>query len=316
MSLPAKMAHSPAFHVLVGVCMPSVIWCTHKTTELQTCPFEGEPKADVQRDVRVVCVHVKPQILSLAVPHNEAMVTIPYTARTREEQFAKGLKHLLQRINEWFQAYLIEDDAIVVHAIRSSCFQATGIEVEDLLQKYVAKGLSEDREGEDLPFELFRQEAPPSTLASIAVRLPEGWFQPLFLPAHRVLEERWMHHHVSVLADDCEARYAHLLVSPHRVEHPKRRLLRIYAPLRKTIDQKGMHRLHNVLDSVGTTLIGREVAVERIHHRLPIVRQRVVKNAAELHQCWHIRPRLLEAKPDPKVVTIRLIAFLSSNAQN
>mmetsp|Transcript_26317 Transcript_26317/g.49652 ORF Transcript_26317/g.49652 Transcript_26317/m.49652 type:complete len:256 (+) Transcript_26317:51-818(+) len=142
-TLATEMAHARALDVLVGVGVFTVVGHPHEPTELQPCTIKVKTQTDVESDVRIVCVHIEAEVFTLTIPHDEAVMPIPNISCTWKKQLAKGLEKALQPVDERLHSDVIQDDAVVVHAVRPPRRKTAGIKIEDLFYKSLAEGIRE-----------------------------------------------------------------------------------------------------------------------------------------------------------------------------
>mmetsp|Transcript_62456 Transcript_62456/g.101140 ORF Transcript_62456/g.101140 Transcript_62456/m.101140 type:complete len:208 (-) Transcript_62456:1084-1707(-) len=188
-ALSPQMNHTVTLQVLEGVGVLAVVGSAHDAAELEASSFEVKPKADIEGHIRVICVHVKPQILALPIAHDEAVVPVPASAwSAAPEKLAQGLQQLLELVNHGLQSDLIQNDAVVVHAVWPPCWQAAAVEVEDLLDKHVEELICEDLEGEHFVWQLLDEDGSPRLRCLLGTGFPKGRIEPLFPPAWRALE--------------------------------------------------------------------------------------------------------------------------------
>mmetsp|Transcript_46826 Transcript_46826/g.134898 ORF Transcript_46826/g.134898 Transcript_46826/m.134898 type:complete len:204 (+) Transcript_46826:407-1018(+) len=189
MPLPPQVAHATALDVTVRHGVLPVVRCAHEPAELKAGTCEVEPQAQVEGHVGVVGVHVQAQVFSSSISYDEAVVPVPSAPRAPEEQLAQGLQHPLQLIDKWFEADLVEDDAVSVHAVRPPRGQPALVEVEDLLDQHIAERGRHELKGEDFAFEVLRQDRAPTLRRVLLHRLQEAGVKPLGPPPPRRLEQ-------------------------------------------------------------------------------------------------------------------------------
>mmetsp|Transcript_9676 Transcript_9676/g.30010 ORF Transcript_9676/g.30010 Transcript_9676/m.30010 type:complete len:561 (-) Transcript_9676:7-1689(-) len=297
-ALAPEVAYAAALDVLVGVGVLPVVRRAHEAAELQAGAGEVQPQADVEGHVGVVRVHVEPQILALAVAHDEAVVPVPDAAGAGPEELPQRLQRLLELVYEGLEADLVQDDAVVVHAVRPPRGQAARVEVEDLRHELVAELVREEREGENLPRQLLLQDASPGLRRVLLARAPERGVEPLLAPRRRDLEELLVEDLLGVLADGAEALLVHPLVRQDGVAQALGRGLRGDAPGLQGVHEELVHRLQHQADRQRAALVPRQRAVEGQQHAVAVVHERVVDDALEADRRRLHGPEGVEAQAD------------------
>lgn len=205
MTQTPEMHHATSLLVLVGAATLSMILRAHKATELQTSSIKIKPQASIEGHIAVVGVHVKSKVLSFAVPHDEAVVPIPDATSARKEYVPDWLQHLLEMGDEGLEADLVQNDSIVVHAVWSSGFKATIVEIENLCQELIAELQREDGKRKHLARQSFGEKTAPSLWCACLICRPEGWIKPPLAHCGWKLEELFMQGHRRVSFDGFNA---------------------------------------------------------------------------------------------------------------
>mmetsp|Transcript_9675 Transcript_9675/g.30006 ORF Transcript_9675/g.30006 Transcript_9675/m.30006 type:complete len:396 (-) Transcript_9675:2-1189(-) len=188
-ALAPEVAYAAALDVLVGVGVLPVVRRAHEAAELQAGAGEVQPQADVEGHVGVVRVHVEPQILALAVAHDEAVVPVPDAAGAGPEELPQRLQRLLELVYEGLEADLVQDDAVVVHAVRPPGGESRGAEVVHLLDEHVAEGRGEHFAGEDRAWQVLGHNLLPGGIRVLPQGRQESGVEPLLAPACLRVEE-------------------------------------------------------------------------------------------------------------------------------
>mmetsp|Transcript_72317 Transcript_72317/g.182379 ORF Transcript_72317/g.182379 Transcript_72317/m.182379 type:complete len:397 (-) Transcript_72317:756-1946(-) len=270
-ALAAQVADTGTFHMLVGVRVLPVVPRAHQPAELQTRAVEVQAEADVEGHVRVVRVHVEAEILVLAVAHNEAMVPVPHAPGPRPQELAQRLEHALELVDHRLQPDLVEDDAVVVHAVRPPRWQAAVVEVEDFLDEGLTKVFRENLEGEHLPWQVLCQDGPPRLGGARLHGAPEGGVEPLRLPAGRRLEELLVSNELRILPNGAQPALILLPVGGHLLVQPHGRGIFRNTPGLQWVHQESVHRLQHAPDCQRDAVLARQRLVERFKHEMMVV---------------------------------------------
>eukprot|EP00401_Gymnodinium_catenatum_P009560 CAMPEP_0117594320 /NCGR_PEP_ID=MMETSP0784-20121206/73137_1 /TAXON_ID=39447 /ORGANISM="" /LENGTH=299 /DNA_ID=CAMNT_0005396369 /DNA_START=462 /DNA_END=1362 /DNA_ORIENTATION=- len=230
-------------------------------------PFEIEAEANVERHVSIVSVHVQPQVLPVPVADDEAVVSVPHAPRSRPKHGTERLQGNLEAVDQGLEADFIEDDAIIVHAVRSPRGQAAGVEIEDLIDEHLAKVFSEYRERKNLAREVLREDVTPRFRRVCMAGPPEIGVEPFLLPRWWDCEELGMPCDLRILLDNLEALSVLLPIrGKDRLHRLSYRLLAVQFPRGQRVDQEVVDCPQRQTKSAAFAFVPRKRVVEWRHH--------------------------------------------------
>ena len=175
----------------VGVEVLAVPPLSKAAAKREGRPGELLSEADVECDVRVVVVHVEPQVFALPVLHHEGMVRGERRAFAWEEEPGERKEvSPLQIVDERPHADLVDDDPVVVHAVWPRYGVARGLVVLQLLQEHVAKVDGDHVEAEDAARYFLPKDRADCRVRTVLKCRREALCEPL--PAKVPAEERRM----------------------------------------------------------------------------------------------------------------------------